>query len=187
MLELLKNPRIMRKAQDEVRQVFGNKGLVDESGLQELKFLKLVIKETLRLHPPGPLVPRQSIESCVLNGNHIPAKTKVLVNVWAIGRDPRYWIESEKFYPERFLDCGVDFRGANFELIPFGAGKRMCPGISFALANIELPLAKLLYHFDWKLPEGIDHENLDMTERFGLTVRRKEDLYLIPVPFCNVD
>ena len=144
----------------------------------------MVIKESLRLHPSGPLLfPRESKESCVINGYYIPAKTNVVVNAWAIGRDPRYWTEAEKFYPERFTNSSVDFKGNNFELIPFGAGRRMCPGISFAMADIELTLAQLLFHFNWKLPNGINHESLDMTECFGMTVRRKGDLFLIPVPY----
>ncbi|XP_030509811.2 cytochrome P450 71D10 [Cannabis sativa] len=186
MLELLKNPTSMEKAQAEVRQVFGKNNNVDETKLHELKFLKMVIKEIMRLHPPGPfLIPRESKESCVMNGYYIPAKTKVLVHTWAIGRDPKYWSEAEKFYPERFIDSSIDFKGNNFELIPFGAGRRICPGISFALANIELHLAQLLFHFDWKLPNGITHENLDMTEVFGMTVRRKGDLFVIPIPRNN--
>ncbi|KAL5578258.1 hypothetical protein UlMin_019957 [Ulmus minor] len=184
MLEMLKNPKVMENAQAEVRQLFGKMGNVDETSLYKLKYLKLIIKETLRLHPPAPLLlPRQARESCVINGFHIPAKTNVLVNAWAIGRDPRYWSDAESFKPERFLESSIDFKGTNFEFIPFGAGRRMCPGITFAMADIELPLAQLLFQFDWKLPEGINHENLNMTERFGLSVRRKEDLYIIPVPY----
>ncbi|XP_062079800.1 cytochrome P450 71D10-like [Humulus lupulus] len=183
MLELLKNPTEMAKVQAEVRRVFGRKRNVDETTLHELKFLKMVIKETMRLHPPGPLlVPRESKESCVMNGYYIPAKTKVLVNAWAIGRDPKYWTEAEKFYPERFNNSSVDFKGNNFEFIPFGGGRRICPGISFAIADIELTLAQLLFHFDWILPHGTTHENLDMSEVFGMTVRRKGGLYVIPIP-----
>ncbi|XP_024029895.1 cytochrome P450 71D10 [Morus notabilis] len=184
MLEMLKNPRAMEKAQAEVRKVFGNQGNADETSLHELKFLKMVIKETLRLHPPAPLLlPRESKENCVINGYFIPAKSRVLNNAWAIGRDPNYWSEAERFFPERFIDSSVDFRGNSFELIPFGAGRRMCPGISFGMADIELPLAQLLFHFDWKLPHGIGHEKLDMTESFGLSVRRNGHIYCIPVPF----
>ncbi|XWS09697.1 hypothetical protein CRYUN_Cryun39dG0011400 [Craigia yunnanensis] len=112
--------------------------------------------------------------------NEVPVKTKVIINAWAMGRDPEYWPEPETFYPERFLNSSTDFKGNDFEYIPFGAGRRMCPGILFALPNIELPLAKLLYHFDWKLPNGMRQEDLDMTEAFGATVRRKDDLILIP-------
>jgi alpha-guaiene 2-oxidase len=181
--EMLKNPSVMKKAQEEVRQAFGSRGYVDEKDLQELKFLKAVIKETLRMHSPNPIFPRECIKTCEINGYTIPAGTQVFVNAWAIGRDQKYWIEGEKFYPERFLDCPIDFRGSNFEFIPFGAGKRMCPGISFAASSIELPLAQLLYYFDWKLPSGTTHENLDMTESFGATVKRKSDLFVIPIPY----
>ncbi|KAL6976071.1 hypothetical protein U1Q18_024865 [Sarracenia purpurea var. burkii] len=174
----------MKKAQSKVRQVFDKNGNVHESGLHELKYLNLIIKETLRVHPAAPLsVPRESSDQCMINGYEIPAKTKVIINVWAIGRDPRYWNEPEKFNPERFLDSAIDFKGRDFEYIPFGAGRRICPGILFALPNIELPLAQLLYHFDWKLPNGIEQEELDMEEVFGLTVGRRRDLCLIPTPY----
>ncbi|TXG67929.1 hypothetical protein EZV62_009204 [Acer yangbiense] len=184
MSELMKNPRIMKKAQAEVREVFNRIGKIDETGLNEMKFLKLVIKETMRLHPPLPLLlPRESGERCEINGFEIPAKTKVLINAWAIGRDPKYWAEPESFIPERFLDSPIDYKGNNFEYIPFGAGRRICPGMSFGLANVELPLAILLYHFDWLLRDGMKHEDLDMTEAFGLSVRRKDDLCVIPISY----
>ncbi|PQM33656.1 cytochrome P450 71D11-like [Prunus yedoensis var. nudiflora] len=169
MSEMIKNPRIMKIAQDEVSEVFNTKGQVDETCIREMKYLNSVIKETLRLHPPAPLLlPRECRESCEINGYEIPVKTKVIVNGWAI---------------ERFLDSSIDYRGTNFEYIPFGSGRRICPGISYGLANVELPLAFLLYHFDWKLPNGKNHEDLDMTEAFCITVRRKEDLHLIPIPY----
>ncbi|XP_047172692.1 cytochrome P450 71D11-like isoform X1 [Vigna umbellata] len=182
MAEMMKDPRVMKKAQDEVREVFNMKEGVDKVCMDELKYLKLVVKETLRLHPPAPLLlPRESREECEIKGYHIPVKSKVIVNAWAIGRDPNYWSEAERFYPERFIDSSVDYKGNNFEYIPFGAGRRICPGSTFGLISVELTLAFLLYHFDWKLPMGIKNEDLDMTEQFGVTVRRKDDLYLIPV------
>uniref|UniRef100_A0A199U8U2 Cytochrome P450 n=1 Tax=Manihot esculenta TaxID=3983 RepID=A0A199U8U2_MANES len=184
MSEMLRNPRVMKEAQAEVRLAFDGKADVDEKRIQELKYLKLVIKETLRLHPPVPLLlPRECSETCEINGYKIPAKTRVFVNAWALGRDPSYWSEAETFFPERFLDISVDFKGTNFEYIPFGAGRRICPGISFAQPSIELPLAHLLYHFDWKLGNGLKHEDLDMTETFGLTARKKQNLVLIPIPY----
>ncbi|KAL5549563.1 hypothetical protein UlMin_004794 [Ulmus minor] len=185
--ELLKNPKKMEKAQEEVRRVYLGKTSVDETYIHELKFLRSVIKETLRLHPPVPLLlPRESSQSCVIEGYEIPAKTKVIVNGWAIGRDPRRWKEAEKFYPERFLDSLIDYKGADFEFIPFGAGRRVCPGMSFATAVVELTLAKLLYHFDWKFPGDTKEEDLDMTESFGLTVGRKTDLQLIPISYSSL-
>ncbi|KDP36253.1 hypothetical protein JCGZ_09818 [Jatropha curcas] len=184
MSEMMKNPSIMEKAQAEVRKVFGSKGKVDEAGLHELSYLKLVIKETLRLHPPVPLLlPRENKENVVIEGYDIPAKSKVVVNAWAIARDPKYWDEAERFYPERFINSSIDFKGANFEFIPFGAGRRMCPGMIFGLASVELPLAQLLYHFDWKLPGGQKPEDLDMSEDLGGTATRSNALYLIPTPY----
>ncbi|RZB41849.1 Cytochrome P450 71D11 [Glycine soja] len=182
MAEIIRDPRVMKKAQVEVREVFNTKGRVDEICINELKYLKSVVKETLRLHPPAPLLlPRECGQTCEIDGYHIPVKSKVIVNAWAIGRDPKYWSEAERFYPERFIDSSIDYKGTNFEYIPFVAGRRICPGSTFGLINVELALAFLLYHFDWKLPNEMKSEDLDMTEEFGLTVTRKEDIYLIPV------
>ncbi|XP_021718036.1 cytochrome P450 71D8-like [Chenopodium quinoa] len=183
MSELLKNPRVMEKAQNEVRRVFqGKKIMIDEASLDKLVYMKLVIKETLRLHPPVPfLVPRESMERCEINGYEIPPNTRVFVNAWAIGRDPEYWQDPEVFSPERFEDSPINYRGTYYELIPFGAGRRMCPGMGLGLATVELVLAMLLYHFDWKLPHGERPQGLNMDETFGIVGRRKNDLELIPV------
>ncbi|PNX76281.1 cytochrome p450 [Trifolium pratense] len=182
MSEMVKNPMVMKEAQAEVRRVFDRKGYVDETGLHHLIYLKSIIKETLRLHPVVPLlVPRESREKSRINEYEIPPKTRVAVNVWAIGRDPIYWDEAESFKPERFVNSPIDFKGTHFKYIPFGAGRRMCPGISFALPNVELPLAMLLYHFDRKLHNGLKNEELDMSESFGFSLRRKSDLCLIPI------
>lgn len=178
MSEVMKNPKVMQEAQAaEVRRVCGGKGDIDEADTHQLKYLKSIIKETLRLHPPLPLlIPRESSESCEVKGYQIPAKTKVIVNCWAIGRDPRHWNEAEKFKPERFLDSPIDYKGTYFD-----AGRRICPGITFAIPIVELPLAKLLYHFDGKLPNGMKHEEFNMTKSFGATVIRKAELCLIPL------
>ncbi|PAN15411.1 hypothetical protein PAHAL_2G485900 [Panicum hallii] len=181
MAELMKNPRVMRKAQDEVRRVLAGQEIVTEDSLGDLHYLPLVIKEALRLHPPAPLlIPRECRSPCQVLGFDVPAGAMVLVNAWAIGRDPRHWDAPEEFVPERFEDSGVDFKGMDFEFIPFGAGRRMCPGIGFGLANMELALACLLYHFDWELPDRIEPDELDMTERQGITTRRLSDLLLVP-------
>lgn len=181
MSELMRNPNVMEKAQAEVREVLRGKAPIEEKDIHELNYLKLVIKETLRLHTPAPLlVPRECRERCEIDGYEIPAKARVIINAWAIGRDPRQWDDAESFRPERFTGSSIDFKGTNFELIPFGAGRRMCPGMLFGLASVELALAQLLYYFEWKLPNAIEPEDLDMTEAFGIAVGRKSNLYLIP-------
>ncbi|KAL8462284.1 hypothetical protein ACS0TY_033365 [Phlomoides rotata] len=175
MVEMMKNPEILKKAQQEG-------SCVDESCIHELKYLKAVIKETLRLHPPVPLLlPRICGQTCQINGYHIPANTKIIINAWAINRDSKNWKDGECFQPERFLDSQVDFRGNHFEFIPFGAGRRICPGIEFGLVTVELPLAILLYHFDWDLPAGESHQDMDMAEGFGLTARRVKELRVVPL------
>ncbi|CAI0629334.1 unnamed protein product [Linum tenue] len=185
MSELMRNPEEMEKAQKEVRRVFDGKGkAVDEASIDELHYMKLIVRETLRLHPPLPLlVPRESRETIVIKGYQIPAKTKVAINAWAIGRDPAYWIEPDKFMPERFVNSPVNYNGDDFQLLPFGAGRRMCPGVKTGMAIVHLAVANLLYHFDWKLPNEMKPEDLDMTEVFGIVVGRKNDLHLIPTPY----
>ncbi|XP_028765142.1 cytochrome P450 71A1-like [Neltuma alba] len=177
--ELVKNPRIMMKAQEEVRRVVGNKPKVEDSDVGQMKYLECVLKETLRLHPPVPLlIPRATRSSVTLGGYHIPAKTSVFVNAWAIQRDPEFWERPEEFAPERFENDQVDFRGQDFQFIPFGSGRRGCPGVSFGFASLEYLLANLLYWFDWKLPETCKSAgDMDMSEAYGITCRKK-------VPIC---
>ncbi|KAI5020258.1 dolabradiene monooxygenase-like [Hordeum vulgare subsp. vulgare] len=183
MAELIKNPRVMQKATAEVRQAFHGRGAVAEHALGELAYLHLVIRETLRLHTPLPLLlPRECQEPCQVLGYDVPRGTQVIVNAWALGRDKLYWPDApEEFRPERFDgDAASDFGGGDFAFLPFGAGRRMCPGMAFGLANVELALASLLFHFDWGL-SGLESAELDMTEAFGLTARRKDKLLLRPV------
>ncbi|KAL5707798.1 hypothetical protein ACHQM5_018659 [Ranunculus cassubicifolius] len=175
----------MAKAQNEVRSVFNGKTKVCQSDINELSYLRLVIKETLRLYPPVPLlIPRESRERCVVRGYEIAKGTKVIVNAWALGRDPDFWPNPERFEPERFQDLSVEFNGTNFSYIPFGSGRRICPGLSFGVANIEIVLAQLLYHFDWKISDSINpDEVLDMTEVFGITINKKFPLNLLPTVY----
>ncbi|XBJ13693.1 hypothetical protein VPH35_005823 [Triticum aestivum] len=182
MAELMRNPSIMSRAQDEVRGAFMGQDKVTEEGLGELSYLQCIIKETLRLHPPGPLVPRECREHCRILGYDVPKGTTILVNVWAISRDPECWDEPEEFVPERFVVSARDFKGNSFEFIPFGAGRRICPGMLFGLATIELALASLLFHFDWSLPDGTLPSELDMTETMGVAARKKVPLWLRPTP-----
>ncbi|KDP35270.1 hypothetical protein JCGZ_09429 [Jatropha curcas] len=179
MTYLMKNPIAMKKIQEEVRGIVGNKGLVNEDDIPNLSYLKLVVKETLRMQPPIPIIPRESTQDCRIDGYQIPAKTVIHVNLFAIGRDPQAWENPEEFCPERFIGKFIDFKGQNCELIPFGAGRRLCPGISIGLATVELCLANLLYKFDWELPNGMKKEDLDMDTQPGITMHKKNALCLM--------
>ncbi|XP_077217915.1 cytochrome P450 71A9-like [Tasmannia lanceolata] len=165
MVELIRNPRAMKIAQDEVRRIIGTKEMVQESDLHQLNYLQVVVKESLRLHPPAPLLlPRETTEKCIVGGYEIPAKTRVLVNATAIGMDRKYWESPEEFLPERFIDNPIDYRGQDFEFIPFGIGRRGCPGLQFAIPVIELVLANLLHCFDWELLQKVKRKDVNMTE-----------------------
>ena len=180
--ELIKNPNIMKRTQEEVRSVVGNKSKIDLSDINQMDYLKCVFKETLRLHPPVPLlVPRETSASASIGGYDIPPKTRVFVNAWAIQRDPAVWERPEEFLPERFKDNPVDFRGQDFEFLPFGGGRRGCPGLTFAVASIEYVIANLLCWYDWGMPTAsVDGKDLDMSEVNGLTVPKKIPLHLLP-------
>ncbi|KAK3001565.1 hypothetical protein RJ639_021235 [Escallonia herrerae] len=187
MAELMRNPPFMKKAQEEVRQLIGKGVNVEEDALEQLPYLKAVVKETMRLHPAGPLLlPRETTQSCVIDGYEIQPKTLVFVNAWAIGRDPEAWENPEKFLPERFLgDSTIDFKGRHFELVPFGAGRRGCPGMSMGAMTVELALANLLHSFDWKLPDGTEKEDIGTEGKSGLVVSPKHDLCLVPKAFAE--
>ncbi|CAL4987881.1 unnamed protein product [Urochloa decumbens] len=186
MVELLRNPHLMAKLQAEVRKKMPKgQEMVKEENLAGMVYLRAVVKETLRLHPPVPLlVPHRSMADCDIDGYTIPSGTRVIINSWAICRDPKSWEMAEEFMPERFMDggsaAGIDFKGNDFQFTPFGAGRRMCPGVNFGLATINIMLANLMYCFDWTLPGAMKKEDINMAEVFGLTVHRKEKLILVP-------
>lgn len=178
MTELLRHPQILKKLQNEVREVAKGKDIITDEDIERMHYLKAVIKETLRLHPPIPvLIPRVAREDTKVMGYDVSVGTLVMVNAWGIGRDPASWEEPEKFNPDRFLNSRVDFKGFDFELIPFGAGRRGCPGMSFAMATNEVVLANVVRRFDWKLPE--DGKGLDMSERPGLAIHKSVPLVAI--------
>ncbi|CAN1295311.1 Tryptamine 5-hydroxylase [Linum perenne] len=181
LTELVRHPSCLTKAQSEIRTIVGGKSRVEEGHLQHFTYTKAAIKEAMRLHPPVPLlVPRESMEDCVLEGYKIPAKTRVLVNCYAIGRDPEIWECPLEYRPERFVEEEIDFHDQEFRFVPFGGGRRGCPGFTFGLATIEIALARLLYHFDWSLPDGVGAEDVDLSEVFGLATRKKTALVLVP-------
>lgn len=180
MAELVKNPSIMKKAQEEVRGVIGQKSKVDEMDVNQMNFLKCIVKETLRLHAPV-FTARKTCASVKLEGYDIPPNLKVLINSWAIQRDPKLWDRPEEFMPERFANNSVDFKGHQHQFIPFGSGRRGCPGMSFAIVEVEYVLANLLYWFDWELPDDMSAENLDMSDVFTPVIRKKLPLHLVPI------
>ncbi|WMV48388.1 hypothetical protein MTR67_041773 [Solanum verrucosum] len=184
MTALIANPNAMKKVQAEIRESVGKKSIVNEDDVQTLPYFKAVIKETLRLYPPAPLlVPRETMENSILDGYEIKPTTIIYVNAWAIARDPEIWENPEEFIPERFLNSDIDFKGQNFELIPFGAGRRGCPAMALGVANVELVLSNLLYAFDWELPCGMKREDIDTDVLPGLTMHKKKPLCLVPQNF----
>lgn len=178
MAELIKNPESMEKVVEELEGIVLNQDSVKESNLLKLSYLQACIKETLRLHPPAPLLlPHRASETCQVMNYRIPKDAQVLVNVWAIGRDPSIWDEPLKFKPERFLNsAAMDFNKGN-------AGRRICPGLSMAARHVPSVLASLIHCFDWSLPQAKDdhqQQQLDMNEKFGVTLQKEKPLLLIP-------
>jgi cytochrome P450 len=182
--ELLRNPEVMAKATDELDRVVGGGRLVTEADIPRLPYMEAVVKETLRVHPVAPLLaPRLSREDTSVGGYDIPAGTRVFVNAWAIARDPALWGDaSEEFRPERFVGSGVDVKGHDLEFLPFGSGRRMCPGLGLGMKMVQLMLANLLQAFAWRLPDGVGVDDLSMEEKFGLSMPRMVPLEAVPEP-----
>ncbi|KAL5723170.1 hypothetical protein ACHQM5_006595 [Ranunculus cassubicifolius] len=182
LAELVKQPRVMTKIQEELMTVVGEHRMVEESDLPHLAFLNMTVKETLRLHPVAPLLlPHQSIEDISVEGYHIPKNSLIIVNAWAIGRDNDAWSgNAEEFDPERFRDTKIDVRGQDLKLIPFGSGRRKCPGIELGMRTVQFVLAQLLHCFALALPHGKSPRDVDMTEKNGITVTLANPLLVIP-------
>lgn len=183
MAELLRAPKVMSKVKEEVNQVIGKGNQVKESDIDRLPYLQAIVKETYRLHPAAPLlIPRRAIVDVEINGRYtIPKGSQILVNVWAISRDPSVWEDPSEFIPERFLGSSVDFKGRDFELVPFGGGRRICPGLPLATRMIQLMLGSLIHNFEWKLENDVTPETMNMDEKFGITLQMAEPLRVIPV------
>ncbi|CAL5001773.1 unnamed protein product [Urochloa decumbens] len=181
--ELLRKPDFFAAATEELDRVVGRGRWVTEKDLPRLPYLEAIVKETMRVHPIVPLlIPRVAREDAAVGGYDIPKGTRVLVNVWTIGRDPALWEKPEEFVPERFVGSKMDVKGQDFELLPFGSGRRMCPGYNLGLKVIQLSLANLLHGFTWRLPDGMDKEELSMDEVFGLSTTRKVPLEVVVEP-----
>ncbi|CAM0150448.1 unnamed protein product [Urochloa decumbens] len=189
--ELLLNPKSMARARSELARVLGSKPEVEESDIDQLKYLQAIVKEIFRIHPPAPLLlPHEAEATTQIQGGRytVPKGARVVVNVWAIGRDGEAWPEPEKFKPERFLEeesggaAGVDFRGRDFELLPFGSGRRMCPGMPLATRMVHLMLAALLHRFEWRMRPEDEKNGLDMSERVGLNLGMAKPLQAMATP-----
>ncbi|RID46987.1 hypothetical protein BRARA_I03621 [Brassica rapa] len=195
MTELSRHPRVIKKLQEEIRTTLGpNKEKITEEDLEKAEYLKLVIEETFRLHkpffkkkktfrlhPPAPLsLPRLTMSDIKIQGYNIPKNTMIQINTYAIGRDPKYWTKPDEFIPERFVDNPIEYKGKHFELLPFGAGRRICPGMGTGITIVELGLLNLLYFFDWSLPEGMTIKDIDMEEDGAFVIAKKVPLELVP-------
>ncbi|KAM7494518.1 hypothetical protein LguiB_029127 [Lonicera macranthoides] len=181
LLELIKNPEAMQKLRDELVKVIGG-DVIRESHLPQLPYLEACVKETLRLHPPGPLlVPHRCVKTCEVMGYIVPKDSLVMVNMWAIARDPTIWDDASSFKPERFLKSGIDYKGQDFEYIPFGSGRRMCPGQPLASKAVPLIVASLVHAFDWVLPSNIDPNDIDVNVMVDITMQKEKPLCVIPM------
>nr|GMD72743.1 cytochrome P450 71A1-like [Ipomoea batatas] len=180
--ELLRKPLIIKRATEELDRAIGRERWVEERDFSQLPYMEAIIKETFRLHPLCTLLPpHYSMEDCNVAGYEVPSGTTVLVNLWSIGRNPKYWDKADEFFPERFLDRDVDINGQDFALLPFGSGRRRCPGYSLGMKVVRTTLANLLHGFNWKLAEDMRPENISMEEVYGLTTHPK-----FPLSF-NID
>lgn len=184
MAELLMNPKLMKKVQEELQQVVGSNNEVEEFHLSKLTYLDAVFKETLRMHPPLPFGgPRSPSKIATVGGYNIPEGSTIFLNLWAIHRDPNNWKNPHEFRPERFMesiDAGkFELSGNNFNFLPFGSGRRGCPGISLAERMSKHLIATFLHLFDWEFPEG---GNIKFTDKFGIVMKTMEPVIAVPTP-----
>uniref|UniRef100_A0A7N0TJ76 Cytochrome P450 n=1 Tax=Kalanchoe fedtschenkoi TaxID=63787 RepID=A0A7N0TJ76_KALFE len=183
MSEVFMHPNVLKKATAEVRTVTGKKALVEEQDMKQLKYIKCIVKEIFRMHASAPLLlPREAMKSKKIGkeGYDVLEKTRIIVNAWATGRDPAYWTDPDKFYPERFEDSDVEFKGGHFQFTPFASGRRICPGMAMGSTTVTYVVANMLHCFDWDLPEGVKMEDVCMEEEGGVTMHKKTPLILVP-------
>ncbi|KAK4283425.1 hypothetical protein QN277_000375 [Acacia crassicarpa] len=179
--ELLRDSRVMKNLQDELETVVGMDRIVEETDISKLNYLDMVVKEILRLYPVGVFIPRKSTKDIMVDGYYIQKNSRIIVNNWAIGRNVKAWTDNANvFYPERFLNSDVDLQGNHFQLIPFGSGRRKCPGIQVGLTIAKMVIAQLVHCFNWELPYGMKPCDMDMTETFGFSMSRAKQLFAVP-------
>jgi cytochrome P450 len=182
--ELIHHPEYAKKLYAELDKVVGRERVVDETDIPNLPYLNAVVKETFRMHPPAPLnLPHKSLEDTTVAGFDLPANTQLFINIYAIQRDPNWWEKPLEFDPERFIkNPEINVTGNHFQLIPFGAGRRQCPGMPLGVLFVQIGLARLMQSFEFALPPGQDPATLDMSETFGITLPRKTSLQVVCKP-----
>ncbi|WVZ17427.1 hypothetical protein V8G54_010409 [Vigna mungo] len=181
MTELIHNPEKLEKVRKEI-QSHGKGEQLKESDISKLPYLQAMVKETFRLHPPASmLLPHKTEVDVEICNFMVPRSAQILINVWGMGRDSSIWTNPNEFRPERFFETDIDFKGKDFEMIPFGAGRRICPGLPLAFRTIHIVLASLLCNYDWKLKDGEKHEEMDMLEKSGLISHKAQPLFIIPI------
>ncbi|XP_015967315.1 cytochrome P450 82A1-like [Arachis duranensis] len=187
MCLLMRNPNILEKAKEELDTQVGNQRCIKESDINKMVYLQAIVKETLRLCPAAPLsAPREFTQDCTLGGYHIKKGTQLITNIWKINTNSQSWPYPLEFKPERFLTThkDVDVRGHHFELLPFGSGRRMCPGVSFGLQMVHFTLASFLHSFEILNPSS---EPVDMTGILGLTNVKATPLEVLVKPRFSPD
>lgn len=183
MAELVRNPHVQAKAQEELDLVVGRDRVMNETDFSKLPYLQAVVKESLRLHPPTPLMlPHKANTDVKLGGYNIPKGASVMVNVWALARDPKVWKNPLEYRPERFIEEDIDIKGSDFRILPFGAGRRVCPGAQLGINLVASMLGHLLHHFKWTLPSGVTPEDVDMTESPGMVTFMHTPLKAVATP-----
>ncbi|KAF8686191.1 hypothetical protein HU200_043634 [Digitaria exilis] len=179
MAALLNTPRVMEKVKGELKSVLGHKTQVEESDIAQLPYLQAVVKEVLRLYPSVATSFYRAEATVQVQGYTIPQGTTIILNIWAVHRNPDVWNDPEKFMPERFMHGDTDFSSKDCRLIPFGGGRRICIGFPLAYRTVHLILASLLHRFDWILPEETSKNGVDMTEKYGLVISMANPLKAI--------
>lgn len=178
MTELLRNPSMLSKVKDEVRSVLEDRKIMQDEDISRLPYLEAVIEEVLRYHPAVLFIPRAADHDREINGYFIPKGTHVTINTWAISRDPTIWRNPESFDPGRFLNNNINSKGQCFEFVPFGSGRRICPGMPLALRVVPTTIAALIHNFDWKFAEGESERNGELFT--GASLHREAPLMAIP-------
>uniref|UniRef100_A0A0D9YSK7 Cytochrome P450 n=1 Tax=Oryza glumipatula TaxID=40148 RepID=A0A0D9YSK7_9ORYZ len=185
IVELLQNPQSMQKVKDEFRRVLGTRTEIEESDISQLPYLQVVLNETLRLHPSVPMTYYKAEATVEVQGYIIPKGTNIILNIWAIHRKPDVWADPDRFMPERFMETDTNFFGKHPEFIPFGGGRRICLGLQLAYRMVHMVLASLLFHFDWKLPEGAEKDGVDMREKYGMVLHKETPLKALAIETYN--